>query len=323
MNLGKTRLLAGFFLSLLSGCSSLPEIQGVVPRHVELTDTPFYPQDEYQCGPAALATVLSYRGVETRPDELKPYVYLPDRKGSLQTEMVATARRFGMLAYPLSGNLNDLFVEVAAGNPVLVLQNLTFDWLPTWHYAVVVGYDLDQHEVILRSGVEKRWRSKLSAFNNTWQRADYWAIVIVKPDEIPVTAEPASYLKAAYDLESTGQPETALIAYRAATQQWLENLPAWLAVGNSAFSLGRIDEAYDAFKRVLAAEPENTIALNNLAYVYLAGGCPEQARATIEQVLRIQPDDDNLQTSMREVNAQAESMQQADCRFMMNNPSDR
>jgi hypothetical protein len=33
--------------------------------------------------------------------------------------------------------------EVAAGNPVLVLQNLSFAWAPVWHYAVVMGYDAD------------------------------------------------------------------------------------------------------------------------------------------------------------------------------------
>ena len=105
----------------------------LAPR-VELTETPFFPQEEHQCGPAALATVLNYHQLAVTPAELTPQVYLPEREGSLQIELVAAARRYGMLAYPLRGNLSDLMTEVAAGNPVLVLQNLAFGWLPKWHY---------------------------------------------------------------------------------------------------------------------------------------------------------------------------------------------
>ncbi|MCO4757980.1 MAG: hypothetical protein KC477_08145, partial [Oceanospirillaceae bacterium] len=89
----------------LAGCSS----KGVwreqasnlhqLPTSVELKDTPFFPQTKYHCGPAALATLLSATGVDTVPDELTPHVYLPERKGSLQVDLVATTRRFQRLPY--------------------------------------------------------------------------------------------------------------------------------------------------------------------------------------------------------------------------------
>src|SRR5258706_484241 len=85
------------------------------PEPVELTDVVFYPQEDYQCGPAALATVLDSAGTKITPDALTPEIYLPERRGSLQLELVAAARRHGAIPYILRPALTDLFTEVAAG----------------------------------------------------------------------------------------------------------------------------------------------------------------------------------------------------------------
>jgi hypothetical protein len=59
---------------------------------IELADTPFFPQEALQCGPAALATVLGAAGVAAHPDALAREVYTPGLGGSLQLELVAAAR---------------------------------------------------------------------------------------------------------------------------------------------------------------------------------------------------------------------------------------
>ena len=69
-----------------------------VASTVELENTPFYPQEAYQCGPAALATVVGQAGVDAPPEALRPLVYLPGREGSLQADMLATPARYGLLA---------------------------------------------------------------------------------------------------------------------------------------------------------------------------------------------------------------------------------
>src|SRR5690606_37665875 len=123
---------------------------------VELEDTPFFPQEKYQCGPAALATVLASSGVDVRPEVLTPRVYVPERGGSLQPEMLAASRDFGRLPYVIEPNLPSLLAEVAAGRPVLVLQNLGVRFAPAWHYAVVVGFSPETGEIVLRSGTQRR-----------------------------------------------------------------------------------------------------------------------------------------------------------------------
>ncbi len=310
----KTRLVAGFIiLALLSSCTSLPRLPANLAPKIELTDTPFFPQEAHQCGPAALATVLSYRQLEVTPAELTPQVFLPERKGSLQIELTAAARRHGMLAYPLAPKLSDLLTEVAAGNPVLVLQNLSFNWLPRWHYAVVVGYDLAQSEIILRSGKQRRWRSKLSTFSNTWGRSGNWALVILPADKIPQTATTETFLKAAYDLEATQKNKAALSAYRAATTRWPDDKRTWLALGNSAFGLNLLNEAHQALQQALSIDPADITALNNLAYVYLAAGCGENARDTISKALKIEPEDANLRDSEQEIDLHSSQIENISC----------
>src|ERR1051325_3239401 len=111
------RSIAGVFLllfgALLTGCASFApqttQLRTTLPPklhdYVELKDVPFFPQTEYQCGPAALATVLNTYGVKVTPEDLVPEVYLPARKGSLQIEMLAAARRHGLVAYQLAPSL--------------------------------------------------------------------------------------------------------------------------------------------------------------------------------------------------------------------------
>ena len=161
------RRTAGIFLlgAALGGCAPLvPQTNSLrdawpagVPERVELGAVPFFPQEDYQCGPAALATTLVESGVKVTPQDLVAQVYVPERQGSLQVEMRAAPRRYGIASYQLAPRLDDLLREVAAGNPVIVLQNNGFGPFPVWHYAVVIGYDYPRGELYLRSGEKPRF----------------------------------------------------------------------------------------------------------------------------------------------------------------------
>jgi tetratricopeptide (TPR) repeat protein len=291
----------------------VPPLPDSLPPSVELADTPFFPQEIHQCGPAALATVLNVRGIEVSPEQLAPQVYLPEREGSLQVELSAAARRYAQLAYPLAPRLEDLLTEVAAGNPVLVLQNQAFDWLPRWHYAVVIGYDLERNEMILRSGTRRRWISKLSAFDNTWRRAGRWALVILPAGQIPASASPQTYLQAAYALEQNGEAEAARKAYAAAGRRWPRDKTVWLALANNAYAMERYREARDALLQAAKLDPADAVIWNNLAYAHLALGCPEQARRAVARALALKPEDANLQDSRREIEQRSRDLPGTGC----------
>lgn len=264
--------LAGVFLLLwLGGCATpqtqalLEQRSGQLPQQVELDKVPFFPQETHQCGPAALAMALNAGGARVTPQDLTAQVYLPGREGSLQVEMLAATRRNGLLAYELAPKLDDLLAEVAAGSPVVVLQNLALSWYPIWHYAVVVGYDLQRAEIILRSGTEQRQVLPLTTFEHTWERGGYWAMLALPPGSVPRTATEVSYMSAAVALEMTGQPNSAEAAYESALRRWPGNLTARIGMGNAAYAQGDTMRAEGAYRQATLDHPDSAIAFNNLA----------------------------------------------------------
>lgn len=264
--------LAGVFLLIwLSGCATpqtqalLEKRSGQLPQQVELVEVPFYPQETHQCGPASLAMALNAGGAKVTPQDLIPQVYLPGREGSLQVEMLAATRRNGLFAYELAPKLDDLLAEVAAGSPVVVLQNLALSWYPVWHYAVVVGYDLQRAEIILRSGLEQRQVLPLTTFEHTWERGGYWAMLALPPGSVPRTATEVSYMSAAVALEMTGRPDSAGAAYESALRRWPGNLTARIGMGNAAYAQGDVMRAETAYRQATLDHPDSAIAYNNLA----------------------------------------------------------
>ncbi|NIR27918.1 MAG: PA2778 family cysteine peptidase [Gammaproteobacteria bacterium] len=267
---------------------------------VELNETPFFAQERYQCGPAALATVLGASGVEVEPDELVAQVYLPARKGSLQVEMLAATRARGRLAYATSGEFDAVLAELDAGRPVLVLQNLGLEIWPRWHYAVVVGFDAQRDAVILRSGVERRETLSRARFLETWQRAGAWGFVVLRPGELPAAADASRYLEAAAALESAGRTEAARRSYETAVRRWPASPIAWLGLGNTRYAQGDLRAAERAYRELLERAPDDPVARNNLAQVLTERGCHGAALAQVEAGLSLLGPGDALRPALAE-----------------------
>jgi hypothetical protein len=233
---GGLRAVILFIVISLGGCATAPQTAQLLdhtsglPKHYEISKVGFFPQKKYQCGPAALATVFQFAGVDVLPEDLVPEIYLPARQGSLQIEILAASRRHDLVAYHIEPYMEDLLKEVAAGNPVLVLQNLGLSWLPSWHYAVVVGFNLTTKTLVLRSGVEKRHYVSMSTFEHTWARSHYWGIVVLSPDVLPETAQPQRYIKTIIGLESIKHWHAAQTAYKTALHRWPNNLIELVAI---------------------------------------------------------------------------------------------
>jgi len=253
---------------LLSGCASIPsEIAELEanPASLELVDTPFFPQERYQCGPAALATAISSSGIEVDVQDLVDRVYLPGRQGSLQVEMLAATRSVGRLPYVIDGTLQALWNELAAGRPVVVLQNLGVAVIPRWHFAVVVGVDTERDAILLRSGVEQRRVTSLKTFLRTWRRSDYWGFIVLRPEELPAHVDRQRYQKAVAALEKAGRSEEAAVAWKMAINQWPGNPVALFGLGNIELSLGNDPEAEAYFRAVVERDAKSVAARNNLA----------------------------------------------------------
>jgi Flp pilus assembly protein TadD len=275
----------------LSGCASVPSTQSFdtssqLPAEVELTQVAFYPQTQDQCGPAALATVLHHAGVERSLEQLAADVYVPQRQGSLPLEMLGGARRAGVVPYVLKSQPQALWQEVAAGHPVVVLQNLRWDWLPLWHYAVVVGYDQTAGTVTLRSGDEKRLTMPVSEFMQSWAKAKQWAFVALPPDQLPATASATEYVQAAITLERVA-PTQAMQAYQTALQAWPDHLEARLALGNSYYQQRDLQAAQRHYELATTYHPNAADAWNNLAQVLYETDQEANAHAAMAKALAL------------------------------------
>jgi predicted double-glycine peptidase len=272
---------------LLQGCAAHAPRQGLavpagLPAQVDLGATPFFPQREYQCGPAALATVLTASGVLVRPDQLVPEVYLPARGGSLQAELVAATRQRDRLAYVVPPSLPSLLAQLAAGDPVLVLQKTGGGPWPGWHYAVVIGYDAASGRLLLRSGAKPRLELSVAQFLATWDRAGRWALVAVEPGRVPAAADFDAYMQAAAGLEAVGRPDSAALAYRSAAAAWPEAPLPRLGLANLAFARGDLAAAERELRVAALRSPGDVAVRNNRAAVLLAMGCVASARLETE-----------------------------------------
>jgi hypothetical protein len=248
---------------------------------------PFHDQDAYQCGPAALAMALNWSGVPATPSDLSPQVFTPDRKGSLQNDLVTAARRNGRIPFPVRG-MSGLLREVAGGRPVVVLQNLGFGWIPVWHYAVAIGFDLARGEVILHTGPLREEPRALGVFDRTWARSERWGQVVLEPGQLPFDLDEAAALEAIAGFERVDAGPGSMLAYQAAIERFPESAPAWMGLGNARYRTGDLASARDAFRR--AAEiPGNRRgpALNNLAHVLSELGEKDEARRVLESALAL------------------------------------
>lgn len=292
-----TPALAGVLLSVslwLVGCAAPPQWQALqgawpddLPVRSEVAGVPFHAQPgDTLCGPASLAMVAQAAGSRVSPAELTPQVYLPGRQGSLQTEMLAAARRQGLVPVLLAPELDSVLRELADGAPVLVLQNLALDMAPQWHYAVAVGYDRDAGVIRLHSGTNERLGMRLSTFERTWARSQAWAVRVAAPDRVPATATPEAWAQAVAALERI-DPRAAQRAWRAALARWPTHRISLLGLGNASYGLGDRPAAQQAYEQAVRVHPDFADAWHNLAQVRLEQGDTGAAREAARRAVAL------------------------------------
>ena len=287
----------------LFGCAGAPQLPPDVSV-AELTAVPFFSQTDYQCGPAALATVLKNAGVDVDADALVPEVYAPGLRGSLQAELLGATRRHGFIPYVIEPEPSALAAELAARRPVLVLQNMGVQRVPVWHYAVVVGLSAD--EVILRSGTEERRIESGSRFLREWQRGSNWAFVALAPGELPASDAAGGYIRALAGAEPLRGAAASERSYRAALERWPSDELVLFASAGQRYAAGDLTEATALYRRLLAAAPQNAAARNNLANVLADRGCHDEALAEARAALAAVSPADELGAAVRDTVAELE-----------------
>ncbi len=322
MPLFNRRLLTALCLLvvlLLAGCQTPPQTRQLldkppaVPRQHLIAGVPFYPQQDFYCGPTTLAEVAGFYGQPQDPVAIAPQTFIPQLQGSLQIEMAAATRQLGLLAYAQRGSMQQLLSLVADDMPVIVLQNNSISWWPQWHYAVVIGYDLDDETLTLHTGVTPNYQLDFATFERTWQRGAYWLLLMLPADKTSAQLDPFLYTKAAQDLLSTQRDSAAagisagVSALQSATAQWPDYwLPYFLLANHFAGPEGNSEPALALqwFAKGLHAGRRQIAYLNNYALLLSAQGCQQGATALLDEALRLAPGNANLLDSQRQISQQ-------------------
>jgi tetratricopeptide (TPR) repeat protein len=242
-----------------------------LPAHVEIPGVPYIAQSAHYCGPATLAMAMGWAGHPLSIERAGEEVYTPGRKGALQMDLISASRREGMMAVQIQG-LRNLLAELAAGHPVIVLENLLFPWYPWWHYSVAYGYDLADATLLLHSGGNRAWSFGLRKFERNWKYADYWGLVILPPGELSASAGDLEHCAAAAGIEQLGMLDRAEVAYRAILHRWPESFGALIGMGNVAYARGKFREAVAYLERATSAFPFSAAAWHNRATAEGAAG---------------------------------------------------
>lgn len=279
--------VAGLFLAM-TGCSSVHIPPQSVAESQHQLDVPFVAQEDDYCGPSSAAMVLRYQHHPADVEQLAKKMILPARSGTLQIELKAALRTEGVVVYPVKPDLKGLFAAVDAGYPVIVLLNLSFGWYPTWHYAVVTGYDLQQQTITVHSGEKANQQWSLTQFENLWARGEHWGIVAIPPmDPVPHFANESEYLSAVVDLERSAGLPVAASAYAAAHEQWPDDLTALIGLGTAAYQKQKLEAAANWYGLAARLHPDSAVAANDYAQTLLDLGDAASALSWAEKAIRL------------------------------------
>jgi tetratricopeptide (TPR) repeat protein len=313
-------LLAGLLVSLflLAGCQTPPQTRALLlkpptinKQHL-IDDVPFYPQQQYYCGPTTLAEVAGYFNYIVSPEQIAPLTFVPGLQGSLQIEMVAATRQLGMVAYAQQGNLELLLALVANNIPIIVLQNNGIGLFPQWHYAVVIGYDLNTQKITLHTGVTPNHTLNFATFERTWQRGQYWMLAMLPTTTTDKLLSPFVYAKACQDLLDTGQIEAGTRALKSAIKQWPDYWLTYFLLANHYLEQSP-DLAINWFKQGYLYGKNEVSYLNNYAYALGKKHCYDEAKSIIEKALMLAPDDENAMDTQRQLQIDSQVYNKSAC----------
>ena len=157
-------------LCFAAGCSPLRPLGSVEPAEGRiLPGVPFYAQEgRYDCGPAALASLLAHRGASVSLPQIRAATYTPALQGSLLPDLENYARNLGYETRSGRGDLALLRGAIDASRPVLIPLEMGRWRLTRPHYLVVFGYV--GSDFVVHAGKQARRTIAAAELDRRWQK---------------------------------------------------------------------------------------------------------------------------------------------------------
>ena len=209
---------------------------------------PFVKQKPHYCGPASLAMVLGYWGVNLTQDEIAAEVFDPHAKLTPAYKMVQFAQKLGFFSRGITGSMELIKYCIYLEIPVIVLQKYSLKH-PVGHYRVVVGYnDKDRYFEVLDPAVGRKQIS-YEEFIELWKPGTTFTMtnwtLIVYPKNLNVTVIETTALSTTTETTTKTVTVTQSII-KATTETYtstyistveIERIPDWIYIIISLLSM--------------------------------------------------------------------------------------
>lgn len=154
-----------------------------LPAEVVLPWTPVRALLPDYCGPAALTNVLRHWGHPADQATIGRAVFDNRRRGTLAGDLILAARQAGFEATSRRGSRNELRRWLAAGFPVIVLQDLSARDR-RGHFRIVVGYSDAKRKFLVCDCTESSLCSlDYEQFDDLWFHFDNWCLLVAPPEK--------------------------------------------------------------------------------------------------------------------------------------------
>jgi ABC-type bacteriocin/lantibiotic exporter with double-glycine peptidase domain len=163
-------------IAILSSCATIQDRTLETPSEILIKNVPFYPQEDYQCGPSSLASVLNFWGIAVTPERIVRDVSLEKARGTLTIDLIIYALGRGFDAKDYRGNIDDLKSTISKGYPLIVLIDYGVAFYQANHFMVVIGYN--PQGVIAHSGRQQAKLIPYDDFLKAWKKGNYWSLLI-------------------------------------------------------------------------------------------------------------------------------------------------
>ena len=213
MRCKKTQYTTVLLLSLLLLGKA---IAAQCPSECKIDGVPRIKQLQNYCGPATLAAVLQCLGEKTTTQEtVGKAVYDPVGGSTNGADMLYYARSKGYAAYSWNSSIEDAKKKLAAGSPIIVLQqNSTTD--SSGHYRVLTGYDDATSKFkVMDPYYDNITELTYAQCERLWKPMGRWALVVVPTDKDTFSKElcdrnPVVHMDLSYAMYTRGEYAGAL-----------------------------------------------------------------------------------------------------------------
>ena len=214
-------------------------------------------------------------------------MFTPKLKGSLEYELSATLRSYGLIIYK-PDSFEGVLSELSNDNPVVLLLNLGNESFPVWHYSVAFGYDAVRGKIFLSSPEGGKIEFEFSRFEKMFEKSGKIAILALPQNTIPtsigrkdIVSAIDEYKIGTKDIFGTKKALTALLS------KYPKDTNVMFALANLYYEEGEYQSATTMYKEILKNEPQNPQNLNNLANSLLRQNKPSEALIYAKKAVEI------------------------------------